>query len=95
MITPLRMFELAESANPPNHLVNQDGWWTEVEFKTPDGWSVWFFYDGDELDYIDYLVSPDGSKLDPWASEYDDTSMRDAVVWWCGVGDLERLRSRF
>lgn len=84
------LLEIAESANPPDNW--DDHIWTEKEFDAKDGWKVSFFYDGDELDYIDHFVTPDGKKIDFWDWP-EETPGRQNLINWRGVGDLERLRS--
>lgn len=80
---------LAEECNPPQgHPVNDSA---TMEFVTAGGWTVVFFYDAGDLDYIEKFISPEGDEVDFWAWP-EDHAGREAMIAWRGVGDLNRLR---
>ena len=83
------LLEIAESANPPDNL--DEHVWTEKTFDSSNGWKVVFFYDGDELDYIDTFISPDGTVINFWEWGDGHPWFNDLFNWRC-VGDLVRLK---
>jgi len=85
------LLEIAESANPPeccDRYFHED-----IIMNAKDGWKISFFYDGDELDYINYFIMPNGTIIDFWDWDedkyYDDKHL---LMCWRSVGDLKRLR---
>ncbi len=82
------LLEVAESANPPLYPPADGGAWLTLDAK--DGWKVCFFYDCDDLDYIEHFIKPNGDVLEAWPDDYV-SEIPAPVMAWCGPGDLERM----
>jgi len=83
--------EIAEKANPPEILPSDSPYWcSDMPIKTEEGWTVYFFYDCEELDYISHFVKPDGTEIDFW--DWEESEAKEILICWRGVGDLDRLR---
>jgi hypothetical protein len=78
------LLEIIESANPPNHM---DGANDNIILDAKDKWKVVFFYDNEELDYIDSLISPSGEVIDPW--DWPWSIERNTILGWQKVGSIE------
>lgn len=91
-----QLLKVAHAANPPD---NRDDDECDVQVTTPDGWTVEFFYDCGELDYIDHFVSPQGGRLEIWdgidprLDDGDGDGQWATLRNWRGVDDTERLLS--
>jgi hypothetical protein len=62
--------EIIESADIPETHEN----WSVQEFPSKDGWTVGVFYDCGDFDYIEYLISPDGTLIDSWFTHGSEAS---------------------
>lgn len=81
------LLDIVESANPPDHLEDE---YTEVTLAARDGWSVTFFYDCGELDYIETIITPDNLAVGPWEWPAGAPG-RQMLMDWGGVGCRARL----
>lgn len=83
------LLEIVESANPPKTV--DDDSLIEVTMPARDGWSVTFYYDVCDLDYIDKIVSPEGIVIEPM--ELPMGAAGKNQLWnWREMGDLARLK---
>lgn len=80
------LLTLAERANPPENMEE----WGDIPFVVGD-WTIIFFYDCGELDYIDSFIHiPTGTIINFW--DWDENhKWRNNLICWRSVGDLQRL----
>ncbi|MGE8128485.1 hypothetical protein ACQKQD_16040 [Methylobacterium sp. NPDC080182] len=81
------LLDIVESANPPDYLEDE---YSNVTFGARDGWSVTFFYDCGELDYIDNIITPDNLVIEPWEWPAGAPG-RQVLMNWRSVGCQARL----
>jgi hypothetical protein len=41
----------------------------DVILRTREGWTFTVFIDAGDVDYIEWIESPDGERYDPWAKD--------------------------
>lgn len=82
------LLDIVESANPPENTVEDSP--SHRTFAAREGWSVTFFYDVGELDYIDNIISPDNLVIEPWEWPYGAPG-RNTLMGWGSVGCRARL----
>lgn len=80
------LLDVAKSAPLPRS-VPEAHWHSTLTFSARDGWQVAVFYDGDEFDYIEHFVAPDGSAVEPW--EWPNTEQDEDMPFV--YGDKERI----
>ena len=87
------LLDIVEKLKPPESIKNaQQG---DITLTTGE-WTVSFFYDCGEMDYIDHFITPNGQKLDVWGCKtIKDETWQKIIQDWRGVGDLERLRETY
>lgn len=86
------LLDFAESAKPDQHSADVD--FGSIELDAKEGWRVSFFYDANDLDYIDYFVTPAGEMIDFWEWPRDEYEEAISLLMnWGAVGDLDRLRA--
>lgn len=80
------LLDISESANPSEYSDNDP----DLTLPARDGWSVSFFYDCGELDYIDHITTPDGLSTCPWDWPAGAPGQQD-LMNWRSMGDRARL----
>lgn len=82
------LMEIAESTKAPEH--DEKYFHEDVTFDAKGGWKCIMFYDGDELDYIDSFITPEGEIVNFW--DWEESAEKDLLTCWRSIGDLERLK---
>lgn len=80
------LLDIVESTNAPEY---QDAY-CNLTMPARDGWSVTFFYDVGELDYIDHIITPDNLVISPWDWPYGAPG-GNTLRAWGSVGCRARL----
>ncbi|MBB3520986.1 MULTISPECIES: hypothetical protein [Rhizobium] len=80
------LLDIAKSTPFPLAVPYED-WHSTLTFDARNGWQIAVFYDGEEFDYIEHFVAPDGSLVNAW--DWPDTEQDENAPFVCG--DKERI----